>query len=115
MRRASPAVRGAAAVVLGLTGLLAVVTSASGLAWIGQPFPGFLVLRNRVVASVSLPGWPAAARPGVLQATVVAVDGHPVARTEDLYALVAGHLPGTRFAYTFERAGEQTVEEIESR
>ncbi len=45
------------------TALLLFATGAVGaigaVAQLGEPFPGFLVMRNRVVASVGLSFWPA--------------------------------------------------------
>ena len=50
---------------------LAVVSTRAGVGWVGRPFPGFFLLRNRVVASVGLSGWPVSPFPEVFQATVV--------------------------------------------
>jgi len=108
-------VRIAAALILAATAALAAITSWSALAWIGRPFPGFFLLRNRVVASVSLPGWPVDMAPDVFQATVVAVDDVPVTTAEDVYAHVRGRPVGTRIAYTFDHDGAPAMEWIESR
>ncbi|HJQ84767.1 MAG TPA: ATP-binding protein [Candidatus Binatia bacterium] len=112
--RKSPA-RLAAALLLAAVGVLAVVVACAGLQWVGRPFPGFLLLRNRVVASVSLPGWPVAIAPDLFQATIVAVDEAPVASAQDVYAAVRARPVGTRFAYTVERDGERTLEWVDSR
>jgi len=60
----------AAAVVV--TPIFLIVVSNS-LAWIGKSFPGFLVMGNRVVASVALPDWPDPST--IFQHEVIAVDG----------------------------------------
>ena len=75
--RASSAVR-ATAVALGLVAaLLAIRTTLTSTAWVGRPFPGFMVLDNRVIASVGLVGWSGTSVPNLYQSQVVAVDGHP--------------------------------------
>ena len=93
---------------------LAVVSTRAGVGWVGRPFPGFFLLRNRVVASVGLSGWPVSPFPEVFQATVVAVDGVPVARAADVYQAVRRHRAGTVFAYTFERHGRRFERRIPS-
>jgi signal transduction histidine kinase len=108
-------VRIAATLILAATGALAAVTTQSAVAWIGRPFPGFFLLRNRVVASVSLPGWPVALAPDVFQATVLAVDELPVTSSEEVYARVRSRPVGTRFAYTFQHDRGSSMEWMESR
>jgi signal transduction histidine kinase len=108
-------VRIAAALILAATGALAAVTTHSAVSCVGRPFPGFFLLRNRVVASVSLPGWPVELAPEVFQATVLAIDEVPVIRSEDVYARVRARPVGTRFAYTFEHDGGASMEWMESR
>jgi signal transduction histidine kinase len=95
----------AGAAMLAVVGALAVLTGRVGLAWIGSPFPGFFLLRNGVVASISLPDWPAAAHREIFQATLLAVDDEPVRSTAEVYARVAARPVGTRFVYDFERGG----------
>jgi signal transduction histidine kinase len=83
--------------------LLAIVWVAllvyHSLAWIDRPFPGFLLLANRVVPSVALPEWTAA--PALFQSQVIAVDGAPVERATDVYARVAEQPVGTIIDYAF--------------
>src|SRR5581483_11190934 len=104
----------AGAALLAVVGALAVLTGRVGLAWIGSPFPGFFLLRNGVVASISLPGWPAAAHREIFQATLLAVDGEPVRSTAEVYARVAARPAGTRFRYEFERGGVRFARTIPS-
>src|SRR5262245_24540065 len=103
-------VRPVAALMLAAVAALAVFGTRTGLAWIGRPFPGFFVLRNRVVASVSLPGWPAAMAPEIFQATVVAIDDVPIGSSRELYDRVRARPERTRFGYTLERDGVRTIE-----
>jgi signal transduction histidine kinase len=93
---------------------LAAVTTTSSLRWVGEPFPGFFLLRNRVVASVSLPGWAVATQPALLQTAVVAIDGVSVASTAEVAARVRAAAPGTVFTYTFERDGVRIQRAIAS-
>ncbi len=91
--------------------LLVVLAAAVGIhgsqRWIGEPFAGFLVLDNGVVASAGLGHWPDAA--DVYQHEVVAVDGVPVAGGPAVRAAVAEHAPGTPVDYRL-RLGQREVE-----
>ena len=104
----------AAALILSAVVGLGVVSARAGIAWVNRPFPGFFLLRNRVVASVSLPSWPVSAFSEVFQATVVAVDGVPAAQAEDVYRAVRRRPAGTIFEYTFEHHGARFVRRIAS-
>jgi len=75
-------------------------------AWIGRTFPGFLVLPNRVVASVARPGWSGVRDGAIFQSVVAAVDGRPVASSADVYAS-AGARAGRPVTYAL-RAGART-------
>jgi signal transduction histidine kinase len=96
----------AVAFVVGLVLLaLAVHTVVLSARWIGAPFPGFLLLNNRVVASIGLPRWTGSQIGGLRQAQVVAVDGTPVESTQAIYRAVAAHPVGTPIRYTIVRFG----------
>ncbi len=101
--------------VLVATLAVAAVTSLSALAWIHRTFPGFMLLENRVVASVSLPWWSVVRAPEVFQATVVEVEGVHVTSAEQVYARVAARPPGTPLNYTFSRDGVTFGRVLESR
>jgi signal transduction histidine kinase len=88
-------------VVLGLT----LTCSATSARWIGTPFPGFFVMANRVIASVSLPYWEVARQSHIYQHVVVAVNDQPVTTAEELYAFVRRLPPGSPFTYTLEKDG----------
>src|SRR5712692_3720162 len=108
--RASRAVR-VAALPIGLGAIaLATVTTLTSLGWVGRTFPGFMLLDNRVIASVGLGDWPPARCevdpcPPVYQSQVVAVDGVPVRSTAEVYARVAAEPPGTEIRYRLRRGG----------
>jgi len=58
-----------------LCGTLLLVVGINSTRWIGRTFPGFLVMANRVVASVSLPDWLDVDSASVFQHQILAVDG----------------------------------------
>jgi hypothetical protein len=83
MPRVSPQ-QGAAVIAAWVAGL-AVLCTVSSTRWIGTSFPGFFVMANRVVASVSLPHWPVVHDRSIYQQAVVAVNSQPVATATELY------------------------------
>ena len=50
---------------------ISLIVLTESFAWIGKPFPGFLPLETKVVASAGLPHWPATAGGGTLQPDVI--------------------------------------------
>jgi signal transduction histidine kinase len=88
--------------------LLAGRTTRTSLDWIGRPFPGFMVLDNRVVASIGLANWSGAGVWNLYQSEVAAVDGRPVASVADLQAEVASRPIGTPVTYRLRRAGRES-------
>jgi hypothetical protein len=89
-------------------GLLAlgVLAFANSRNWRGASFPGFFLMPNRVVPSVSLPDW-SGVREGrpLHQQLLVAVDDVPVVTPEQAYARAGAHAPGEVVRYTFARGG----------
>ncbi|NOT54593.1 MAG: GAF domain-containing protein [Deltaproteobacteria bacterium] len=80
---------------------LATICVVNSTRWRHVTFPGFVVLGNRVVASVDLPHWSVTQQPrDIYQKVVVAVNGHAVATAEELHALVREWPPGTELTYT---------------
>src|SRR5690242_9558997 len=78
------------AALLGILAVgLALTTCITSSRWIGVAFPGFLILDNQVVASISLPHWSVASHRDLYQHTVVTVDGQPVHTSSDVYRIVA--------------------------
>jgi len=103
--RESTAVR-LGAIAIGLAGIvLATRTTITSSAWVGRVFPGFVLLDNRVVASVGLANWSGTAVPGLYQSEVMAVNGVAVASTRDVYARVAALPAGTPVRYRLARQG----------
>lgn len=74
--------------------------------WLGQPFPGFLVLENGVVASVGLGRWAATAGGEIYQHEVIAVNGRPISGARQLTAQVRSVPVGTPMTYRFRGRGE---------
>src|SRR5262245_8650500 len=96
------------ALAIGLAGIsLAARTTLTSAAWVGRTFPGFPVLINRVVPSVSLARWSGSSVPDLYQSQVLAVDGTPVTSAQAIYDLVASRPPGTPFRYLLEKEGRK--------
>jgi signal transduction histidine kinase len=102
--------RAAAALALASALLLFTVVDNS-TAWIGRTFPGFLVMGNRVVASIALPGWLTVDTSQVFQHQVVAVDGLDTPSAAAVYEYVHRLRPGTPVRYTM-RTPEGRIETI---
>jgi hypothetical protein len=96
------------AITLGLAalGLLIAVESTR---WAGTSFPGFLLMPNRVVPSIGLPGWSGVdeGRP-LYQHVVLAIDDVPTKGSATVYDSVALRGPGSLVRYQVVRQG--TVE-----
>jgi hypothetical protein len=94
------------------------VTAVVGMAthsWIGQTFPGFFVLSNRVVASVGRLEW-SGSRDGTLyQSEILEVDGERVAGSADVYDKAARRPEGTRVVYTVRHGGGVQRVAVENR
>jgi signal transduction histidine kinase len=75
--------------------VFAVVRSTS---WIGVSFPGFLLMENAVVPTVSGYGWPAE-RTALFHSQVLRADGVEVRSSADVYRLAAERPPGTEVEY----------------
>jgi signal transduction histidine kinase len=94
------------AILIGLSGvILATRSTITSLAWIDRVFPGFVVLDNRVIASVGLSHWTGSSVVDLYQSEIVAVDGAPVLRTGEMYRLVASAPPGTPHRYRLRKDG----------
>jgi len=97
------------AVLIGVS-MLALATHAVVLslsAWRDRVFPGFMVLDNRVVASVGLFDWSGSGVEGLKQSQIVAVNGTPVSTAAAVYGAVAKATPGTLVTYEIERNGRR--------
>ena len=88
--------------------LLATRTTITSSEWVGRPFPGFMLLDNRVIASIGLPGWSGAAVPDLYQSQVVTVDGRPVRSASEVYDVAASLPVGTQVRYGLLRDDRET-------
>jgi len=102
---------GVAALLLGV-GLAGVIPA---LGQVGHAFAGFLVLENRVVASVGLSLWPAVADGEIYQREVVALDGRRVTSAEEITAATRALPIGTPVTYTLRSGDDELVREIATR
>jgi len=102
--RGARVIAGAAALA---AALLLVITVANSRQWVGTTFPGFFVLPNGVIPSVSLPGWLDVPPAQLFYHQVTAVDGVLVSDADSVYAAARRESPGTRIRYTL-RAGDDT-------
>ena len=71
----------------------------------GSAFPGFMVLDNRVVASVGLANWSGATYQRSTRAQVVAMDGRPFNSTAGLYEYIESLPTGSPVRYGLRRNG----------
>jgi signal transduction histidine kinase len=90
--------------VLLIAGPLTVVAILQSVRWFDAPFPGFLVMENAVIPSVSGRDWPPD-HSALFHSQVIAVDGRPVSGSADVYRPVAAQPAGTAFTYRFRKGG----------
>lgn len=87
-------------------GLVCIYILATTRAWINRPFPGFLVLNNRLVAVLWMPEW-AGFQKGIRFGDIItSVNGQPVTTGDQIYQLASSAKPGAPFTYSFLRGGE---------
>src|SRR5262245_60301966 len=109
--RASRGVRAAAFVIALTATLLATRTTITSRAWRNRVFPGFMLLDNRVIASVGLASWSGERYAGLYQSQVVSVDGRPVTSTAQIYDIVGNMPANTLVRYTLRTsAGDREVD-----
>jgi len=82
------------------------VCLADTLAWIGKPFPGFLVAENGIVVSLGRQQWTDSRNRSVPFARVLTVDGHPVLGGRDVLAYVSTIAAGKEVTYTLRNGTE---------
>jgi signal transduction histidine kinase len=97
--------RKSAILIMGGIIALAAITGSTSARWIGKTFPGFFVLENSVVASVSLPHWSVAAQRHLYQHAVIAVNGQPVTTATEVYQAVQQLPSGSAITYTLAKDG----------
>ena len=93
---------------IGITVGLALVCGITSARWVGTTFPGFFVMANRVVASVSLPHWPVATQRHMYQEVIVAVNGQAVTTSAELYDAVRRLPVGSLVTYTLEQDSQRS-------
>jgi len=94
----APTVVRLSAIVIGLIGVaLATRCTITSTRWVGRTFPGFLLLDNRIIASIGLAHWNG--RGDLYQEQVMAVDGHPVSSAVEAYSHVEELPAGTPIHY----------------
>jgi signal transduction histidine kinase len=79
-------------------------------AWVGTTFPGFFLMNNAVVPTVSGFAWPSD-RNAIFHAEVIRVDGQPVDRSGAVYAYVASKPVGTPIEYVLRAGGDRELRE----
>jgi signal transduction histidine kinase len=88
---------------------LTIYATIESLSWLGVTFPGFLVMANGVVPTVSGYSWPPD-KAVLFHHRVVAVDGVGVDSSADIYGLVRDKSPGQAVEYRLDvGSGESTV------
>ncbi len=90
---------------------MAAYAGSCSLRWLGATFPGFLLMPNAAIPTVSTFDWPQD-RSALFHSVVVAVDGMPVSDSAAVYTRVAAQPVGTSFRYTFSKDGaffERTI------
>ena len=95
--------------------LIAIVGTSGALSQVGKSFPGFLVLGNRVIASVGLSIWPATAGGEIFQHEVVAIDGMAVTNAETLRSQIRSLPAGTAIEYRLRSGDVEIARSIETR
>ena len=112
--RARPVVWFVAVAISLVWGAIAIRTTTTSAEWIGRAFPGFVLLDNRVIASVGLAHWTGTTLPDLFQSEVLGVQGRRVDSTPQVYAAVREYPAGTKIRYLLERDGETRVVEVAS-
>ncbi len=98
--------------LLFVLGIVTVICVRASLDWVGEPFNGFLMGRNRIVAPIDLPTWSGRAANIPYWWQLVAVDDKPIASTGEARALAGSAGEGTPLRYTFANGGETTERAI---
>jgi signal transduction histidine kinase len=95
-------------------GLLACAVLGIGIVesreWVGRPFPGFLLMANRVVPSAGLTRWPATEGGHIYQRQLAGFDGRRLVDAAELRDFVDTLPVGTPVAYDFARGAPQHIQ-----
>jgi hypothetical protein len=101
----------AALAAVAVTAVVAMATRS----WVGQTFPGFFVLSNRVIASVGRLEWSGSGHGALYQRAIVEVDGQPVAGSGEIYDSVSRKPVGSPITYTLRQGTAVDRVAVESR
>ena len=93
---------------------LATYVGLASVTWLERPSPGFFVLENAMVPTVSGFDWPPD-RSTFFHSQVTAVDGDAVRTGAEIYERVAARPAGTTFHYTLRRDGVAVERALPSR
>jgi hypothetical protein len=93
---------------------IAIIVSINSLKWVNKPFSGFLLMKNRIVASIGLPHWPGVADGKIFQAKIIAVNGQKIQRAEQIRDILQHKPPGEKISYLFIKGDQLFTREIPS-
>jgi len=93
----------------------AVLIGVGMLNWVNQPFPGFLVLKNGVVASAGLATWPAIQDGNLFQSRIVTYDGINFTSPTHLNKYIRSKGAGDSITYKFANQNSTFEREIQTR
>ncbi len=85
-RSSPPCVRLLLLLLIAIEALIFSQCLRTSLGWINEPFPGFLVLKNRVVAAAGCPFWKELRREEIFHAQVQEINGEQVRDARDVHA-----------------------------
>ena len=97
-----------------VAGPIFLLALAWSLSWIGAVSPGFFLMDNAVIPTVSGYDWPVD-KTMMFHSRVRAVDGVEVRDSGEVYRIVAARPPGTVFRYDFEKDGQTVSRSLASR
>jgi len=87
---------------------------AASFGWVGSTFPGFFLMDNAVIPTVSGYDWPPE-KTLLFHSRIRSVDGVPVTSSAEVYDIVAARPAGTLFAYELSKDGETLSRSLPSR
>jgi signal transduction histidine kinase len=93
---------------------ITVYAVAVSLQWFAAPFPGFLLMNNAVIPTVSGFEWPPD-KAALFHGQVIAADGLAVHSSGDVYRYVAARPVGTPITYTIRKDGKILERTLPSR
>jgi signal transduction histidine kinase len=89
--------------------VISVTCTQRSLEWIGRPFNGFFMTRNRVVTPIALKHWSGPKAGVPYRSQLVAIDGQPVESVTQAIEAARQAGPGRVLNYTFARQGKRVT------